>query len=101
MNPDAFGSLTRLLSQIEQKHISYALSHNREESIMVLVATPRERWEIEFLSGGGIEVEKFVSSGEIIGPESLEELFARYEDQDDTINTPEEIAAVLQVGKVA
>jgi hypothetical protein len=89
------------LNQLKQKHISYTLAHNREEAIMVLVATPGERWEIEFLSDGGIEVEKFISTGEIIGPESLEELFARYEDPDETATLPKETVVAPRVGKVA
>jgi hypothetical protein len=50
---------------------------------MVIVAVPGERWEIEFLSDGSVEVEKFISNGEITGEESLNELFARYSEQED------------------
>ena len=101
MNTDAFGSLTRLLSQLEQKHISYALAHNREESIMVLVSAPGERWEIEVLSDGGIEIEKFVSNGEIFGSESLEELFARYEDSERQTKEACPASIAIPMGKVA
>lgn len=44
---------------------------------MITVATARERWEIEFLENGGIEVEKFISNGEIYGEETLKELLER------------------------
>ncbi len=50
---------------------------------MITVAVPGERWEIEFLSDGSVEVEKFISNGEIAGEESLNELFARYSEQED------------------
>jgi hypothetical protein len=47
---------------------------------MVCVAIPGERWEIEFLGDGSVEIEKFTSNGEIYGTDILNELFARYSD---------------------
>ena len=101
MNTDAFSSLVTFLSQLEQKQIHYSLGHNREESIMVFVATPGERWEIEFLSDGAIEVEKFVSTGEIVGAESFGELFATYKDEDDAADALEKVMLAPVAGKVA
>ena len=51
---------------------------------MVLVTLPGERWEIEFCSDGTVEVERFVSNGEIAGAEAFQELFARYADCETT-----------------
>ena len=68
---------------------------------MVIVAAPGERWEIEFLSDGSIEIEKFISTGEVTGAESLGELFARYEDPDETATLPKETVVAPRVGKVA
>ena len=76
-----FKNLTTFLNELEQKSISYTLAHNRDESIMVLVAIPGERWEIEFLGDGSVEIEKFTGNGEIYGKDILNELFARYSDQ--------------------
>ena len=45
---------------------------------MVNVAVPGERWEVEFLNDGSVDVERFISNGEIAGKEALSELFARY-----------------------
>ena len=59
------------------------MAHHRDEAIMVTVAVPGERWEVEFLSDGSVEVEKFISNGEITGKEALSELFARYSEQED------------------
>ena len=47
---------------------------------MVLVTVPGERWEVEFLGDGSIEVERFLSNGEICGEEALRELLTRYAD---------------------
>ena len=76
-----FYNLTTFLDKLEQKAISYTLAHNRDESIMVLVAIPAERWEIEFLGDGSVEIEKFTRNGEIYGKDILNELLARYSDQ--------------------
>lgn len=72
------------LQKLEQQKLSYTLAHSRDEAMMVIVAVPGERWEIEFLSDGSVEVEKFVSNGEIVGEEALSELFDRYSELDET-----------------
>ena len=78
MKDAAFNQLTAFLAELEQKGISYHLAHHRDEALTVLVAVPGERWEIEFLGDGSVEIEKFVSSGDIYGANMLGELFARY-----------------------
>ena len=52
MKNATFNSLTTFLNELEQESISYTLAHNRDESMMVFIAMPGERWEIEFLSDG-------------------------------------------------
>jgi len=88
MKNKIFTNLTAFLDKLEQKKIDYTLAHPREDAIMVLVAVPGERWEIEFLSDGSIEIEKFISTGEISGAESLEEMFARYAEHGEHARTP-------------
>jgi hypothetical protein len=80
MNTNVFNKLVAFLEKLEHQRISYTLAHNREDALMVLVAVPGERWEIEFRSDGSIEIEKFISTGEIHDAESLGELFVRYAD---------------------
>ena len=74
--------LTTFLKKLEQAHIHYTLASHREDTIMVLVTVPGERWEIEFLSDGSIEVERFLSNGEICGEEALHELLTTYADSE-------------------
>ena len=76
MTNPIFEKLLKLLNKLEQEKVSYTLAHHRDEAIMVTVAVPGERWEVEFLNDGSVEVEKFVSNGEIGGEEALEELFS-------------------------
>lgn len=80
MSQHPFRKLTTFLKQLEQAHIHYTLASHREDAIMVLVTVPGERWEIEFLEDGSIEVERFLSSGEICGEEALHELLTKYAD---------------------
>jgi hypothetical protein len=49
---------------------------------MVLLTVPGERWEIECLGDGSIEVERFISNGEICGEEALYELFTTHADRE-------------------
>ena len=44
---------------------------------MVCVTVPGERWEIEFLADGSVEVERFISESEIYGEDILGALFTR------------------------
>ncbi|MDF5736838.1 MULTISPECIES: hypothetical protein [unclassified Nostoc] len=78
MKNHGFGKLVTFLNQLEQEKINYTLAHQRDETIMVNVAVAGERWEVEFFEDGSVEVERFVSSGEINGEEVFTELFAMY-----------------------
>jgi hypothetical protein len=71
--------LLKFLEQLEVEKIWYRLGRVRD-AIMVEVAVPGERWEIEFFADGVVEVERFISPGRIEGEEAIAELFARYKD---------------------
>ncbi len=66
-------SLAEFLAFLDGQRLSYHLDRVRA-AVMVVVAVPGERWEVEFMDGGGVEVERFRSDGKISGPESLAEL---------------------------
>lgn len=72
-------SIFRFLDLLDEKKISYRLERVRD-SIMVEVALPGERWEVEFFEDGHIETERFVTTVEIRGEESLAELFEKLGD---------------------
>ena len=73
-------TLLSFLNDLRESHIDYDLSHPREEAIMVHVAVPGERWEIEFLEDGSVETEIFRSDGNIQDASSLAHLFQRFSD---------------------
>jgi hypothetical protein len=98
MSESVFGKLTAFLSDLEESGISYDLAHHRDEAIMVKVAVPGQRWEIEFFDDGSVEIERFISSGEIYGAEMLSELFARYADPEpDSSALPQELVTADSV----
>ncbi len=54
----------------------------REGAISVLVRVPGQYWEIDFLEEGTIDVERFASTGKVEDEAALEELFARFSDEE-------------------
>jgi hypothetical protein len=94
MRKDTFGKIILFLDKLEQARISYTLARHRQEALMVSVAVPGERWEIEFLTDGSVEVERFASDGEIYGEEALAELFAQYADFDQEEDSLEVVQGV-------
>jgi hypothetical protein len=89
MSSNAYDTLMVFLSDLEKRGIGYTLAHNRDEAVMVIAAAPGERWEIEFLKDGSVEVERFISGGQICGEEVLSELIARYSaiEEGDNVET--------------
>lgn len=67
--------LAEFLDTLDRHHTSYRLDRVRQ-AVMVVVATPGYRWEVEFMDDGAIEVERFVSDGGVAGDELLSELLA-------------------------
>ena len=70
-----YGQLLRFLNRLDEYRVPYTLANVRPEAIMVGFALPGERWEVEFMEGGWIEVERFASDGMIEGESALEELW--------------------------
>lgn len=68
------------LNKLEEYSIFYKLIKVRNEAIMVEVAVPGQRWEIEFLEDGTIEIEKFISDKGMYDVNELETLFKEFSD---------------------
>ena len=67
-----------LCKQLNSRHIPYEVKIVRSDALMVCVAVPGERWEIEFFDDGHIEVEKFISQGVEEGSGVAEELLDNF-----------------------
>ena len=93
MNNDVYRQILDLLRRLDAAKISYRLNRCREDALMIEVAVPGERWEIEFVDYGDevqVEVERFRSNGKIYDESMLDKLFAEYS-VDSPAATPEEV----------
>ena len=72
--------LIDFLNKLEDNKIFYKLNKVRHDAIMVEIAVPGQRWEVEFMADGSIEIEKFISDGEIYDEKELEVLFKDFSD---------------------
>ena len=66
--------LLGFLDQLGRSKIWYRMHHVRD-SVMIDVAIPGERWEVEFFEDGHVEVERFMSPGEMDDETVLDRLF--------------------------
>jgi len=71
--------LLDFLDKLDSKNIYYRLNKIRD-SILVEIAVPGERWEVEFFADGDIQIERFISTAEILGESGLEILFQNFSD---------------------
>jgi len=67
-------TLLRFLEELSAFSVHYHLSTIRSNAIMVEIATPGFRWEVEFFSDGTIETERFDSQGVKAGFDTLDEV---------------------------
>jgi len=72
--------LLDFLNNFRAAQIHCELRQRREDAIMVEVAVPGERWEVEFLKDGTVEVEIFRSDGEIHDVLMLQKLVKKHSD---------------------
>ena len=70
--------LNEFSNKLDEKNIFYKLGKVREEAVMVEVAVPDQRWKIEFLDDGTVEIEKFLSDGNIYDEAELDTLIKEF-----------------------
>jgi len=68
------------LNKLEDSNIFYKLTKVRNEAIMVEITVPGQRWEVEFMEDGTVEIEKFISDGCYYDVKELETLFKDFSD---------------------
>ena len=76
----SINEIISLLEKLEEKKVYYRLNKTRADTIMIEVAIPGQRWEIEYNTYGKsskcqIEIEKFISDGIMYDDSELELLF--------------------------
>lgn len=80
MKHDIHSKLLAFLQRLKEAKIAYQLAHHRDEAIMVLISVPGERWEVEFLDDGAVDIEIFKSDGKMLKESALNDLFTRFSD---------------------
>lgn len=71
--------LIRFLDELENRKIYYKLNKIRD-SILVEIAVPGQRWEVEFFDDDRVEIEIFMSDGNILDESSIALLFKDFSD---------------------
>ena len=71
--------LISFLNELEEKKIHYKLAKYNDEYIMVEIAVPGERWEVEF-SSDDVRIEKFKSDGTLFDESEIGTLFDCFSD---------------------
>lgn len=61
-----FDALLRFLNRLSDAGIHYTIRHSRFDAVMVEVAVPGQRWEIDFLADGDVDVEIFKPDGGVV-----------------------------------
>lgn len=82
MKDDRFDKMMTFVHRLEKAKIHFSLNYYRDDALSVFVVVPGERWEVDFLADGTVEVERFVSNGEIDDEAVFEELFAKYSEEE-------------------
>lgn len=78
--PGEIQQITSFAERLEEAGIAYRVDIIRDNSVLFHIAVPGERWEVEFLTDGSVEVETFHTTGDIAGEEKLAELFRLFSD---------------------
>lgn len=75
--------MLQFVKRLEEAGVHYFLKVSRPYAIMVQVDIPGEKWEVEFLEDGSVEVETFRSDGEILDHSAIERLFQELADAEE------------------
>ncbi|MEZ5166356.1 MAG: hypothetical protein R2695_07640 [Acidimicrobiales bacterium] len=76
----AVADVLQFVGRLTVARISFSVRIVRDDALMVEAHVPGERWEVEFMADGTVEVERFSSTGEIGDYSLLEELFEEFSD---------------------
>ncbi|HRZ54803.1 MAG TPA: hypothetical protein P5525_05015 [Candidatus Paceibacterota bacterium] len=73
--------LYSLLRKLEDAHIHFSLSRNRDDTVLVTMTVVGERVEVDVFDDGHMEVSRFLGTEDIVGGEELvHDLIERHRD---------------------
>ena len=73
-----FRVLFDILHQLDEAKIAYTVTRYRYDAVSVIAKVPGERWEIDVMEDGDVDFERFVSNGEILERDRLDEYIKRF-----------------------
>ena len=77
--------LMEFLQRLQDAEMEYELKHSRDDAVSVWVDAVTEKWEVDFVTDGSIDVEVFASDGSVQDEDALDELFERaLEEEEET-----------------
>jgi hypothetical protein len=75
------GTATDLIKRLRVAKIYHTVAGTRAGAITVHIVIPGERWEVDFCDDGTVDVERFVTTGQIEdGLPALEKLLSEFSD---------------------
>ena len=74
-------TLYSFLEALDKRKIFYRLGRVREDTVMVEVTVPGERWEVEFFGDGEVEIEVYRSEGKILDESAITDMLQRNAEQ--------------------
>jgi hypothetical protein len=96
MSQDRFDNLLAFLERLDKAKVPFRIAYQREEAISIIAHAPGEYWEIDFLSDGEVDVERYRSDGHIDDESVLDELFHLWADDapasEEAVKTNDAIA---------
>ena len=75
----ALENVSRVCQQLDQRNVRYQLLVARPEALMISVAVPGERWELEFFDDRSVEIERFISAGVESLPDAIDRLLSYFD----------------------
>jgi hypothetical protein len=85
---DRYEKLLAFLKRLDEAGIHFRMDRYRQDAVSVEITAPGERWEVDFLDDGTVDVERFRSTGQIDDESVLEELFAMWSPDESAAAEP-------------
>lgn len=76
----ALENVSQLCQELDDRQVPYHLLVARPNALMLSVAVPGERWELEFFDDGHVETERFLSSGVQAIDDAISRLLSYFDD---------------------
>ena len=83
MKPDPFATLMEIVRALDAAGIHFEMAHNRHDAVSIRASVPGERWEIDVLEDGDVDLERFVSNGHVGGADEMTDFIARFAEPAD------------------